>query len=67
MAVDAGFLDSTVAAESLLESAVEQARQLSALAHPAFRDTKRREREATVNLIRANLKEDIAAIAGWQG
>jgi enoyl-CoA hydratase len=67
MAVDAGFLDATTAAPALLATALAEARQLSALPDPAFRDTKRREREAVVGLIRETLDSDITEISGWKG
>jgi enoyl-CoA hydratase len=66
-AVDAGFLDSTAPAADLVATAFAQAAELAALPHPAFRDTKRREREASVALIRETLDPDITEISGWQG
>jgi len=67
MAVDAGFLDATAAAGELRDTALAQAAELAALPHPAFRETKKREREAIVALIRETLDPDISEIAGWKG
>ena len=61
-AKDAGYLDAVVKPEALLETAVGQARRLAALPDPAFRDTKQRERAATVKLIRETLAADIARL-----
>lgn len=61
-AKDAGYLDATAAPEALLETALEHARRLAVLPDPAFRDTKRRERAATVKHIRETLAADIAQL-----
>jgi enoyl-CoA hydratase len=61
-AQDAGYLDATVPAGALLETALDQARRLAALPDPAFRDTKQRERAATVQRIRETLADDIAQL-----
>jgi len=61
-AVDAGYLDATAPPERLLETALEHARRLAALPNPAFRDTKDRERRATVQFIRATLAADMATL-----
>lgn len=61
-ACDAGFLDELTAPDELIDTALAQARRLAALPHPAFRDTKLRERRATVERIRATLDEDIATL-----
>jgi enoyl-CoA hydratase len=61
-ACEAGYLDLLCDADGLLDTAVAQAERLAALPHPAFRDTKLRERRATVERIRATLDEDIAAL-----
>jgi len=61
-ACDAGFLDELTAPDELIENALAQARRLAALPHPAFRDTKLRERRATVERIRATLDEDIMTL-----
>jgi len=67
MAVDAGFLDATAPAADLVDTAFTQAKELTALPHPAFRDTKQREREAVVALIRETLDADVTEIANWKG
>jgi len=61
-ACDAGFLDELTAPDELIENALAQARRLAALPHPAFRNTKLRERRATVERIRATLDEDIMTL-----
>lgn len=61
-AVDAGYLDSTEPAEDLLAAAEGLARQLGTLANPAFSETKRRERSATIDRIRSTLEADIASL-----
>jgi enoyl-CoA hydratase len=63
-AVDAGFLDRTTAPQALFDSAFADAARLAGLPHPAFRNTKQRERSATIRLIRETLHDDIAAITG---
>ena len=59
---DAGYLDATAPPEALFDVAFEQARNLTKLADPAFRNTKHRERAATIQLIRATLEDDMAAL-----
>jgi len=61
-AKDAGYLDATAPPAALLETAQDQARHLAALPDPAFRDTKQRERAATVQRIRETLAADIAQL-----
>lgn len=61
-AKDAGYLDATARPEQLFDAALEQARRLAALPDPAFRDTKQRERAATVRLIRETLAADIGQL-----
>lgn len=61
-AKDAGYLDSTVGPEQLLDTALDQARRLAVLPDPAFRDTKQRERASTVRLIRETLVADMARL-----
>jgi len=61
-AVDAGYLDMTVKPADLLGAALEQARRLAVLPHPAFGNTKFNERGATVKLIRDTLAEDLAKL-----
>jgi enoyl-CoA hydratase/carnithine racemase len=63
-ALDAGYLDATTTPETLLDVAFEQARQLAKLPDPAFRNTKHRERTATIQLIRETLEDDMAALTG---
>jgi enoyl-CoA hydratase len=65
-AVDAGFLDRTTAPDALFDTALAEAIRLSTLPHPAFRNTKQRERSATIRLIRDTLRDDIAAITGFR-
>lgn len=65
-AVDAGFLDLVTPPDALFETALGEATRLAALPHPAFRNTKDRERQATVRLIREVLEDDVATIAGVQ-
>jgi enoyl-CoA hydratase len=66
-AKDAGYLDVTVTPEVLFETAIDHARRLGALPDPAFRDTKRRERAATVRLIRETLAADIVQLTSIRG
>lgn len=59
-----GYLDQTAPAEKLVETALGRARELALLPQPAFRNTKRKERAATVKLIRETLKEDSRTFDG---
>ncbi len=61
---DAGFLDATEAPVTLLDVGSDHARRLAGLPDPAFRNTKERERGATVHLIRETLEDDISKMAG---
>lgn len=61
-AVDAGYLDATEPPETLLTVAEGIARELGGLPRAAFAETKRRERQATSERIRATLEGDIAAL-----
>jgi enoyl-CoA hydratase len=61
-ACEAGYLDLLAAPDALLETALEHAQRLAVLPHPAFRDTKLRERSGTVERIRATLDGDIATL-----
>ena len=61
-AVDAGFLDATAASASLFEVALGHTRRLAALPDPAFRNTKMRERAATVARIRETLAVDMETL-----
>lgn len=63
-AMDAGYLDVTVQPAALLDTALDIARRLAALPDPAFRDTKQRERAATVKLIRDTLADDMTRLMG---
>jgi enoyl-CoA hydratase len=65
-AVDAGFLDRATVPEALFDSAFEEATRLAGLPHPAFLNTKQRERNATARFIRETLRDDIAAITGFR-
>jgi enoyl-CoA hydratase/carnithine racemase len=61
-AKDAGYLDATVQPAALFETALEQAQRLAGLPDPAFRNTKQRERAATVQRIRETLAADMAQL-----
>lgn len=61
-ASEAGYLDEVVAAEALLETALQRAAQLATLPDPAFRLTKGRERGAAIAAIREGLVADIAKL-----
>jgi len=61
-AIDVGYLDATAPPATLSEVAFEQARHLAKLPDPAFRNTKERERIATMRLIRDTLADDIAQL-----
>jgi enoyl-CoA hydratase len=65
-AVDAGFLDGTTTPEALFDSALAEATRLAGLPHPAFRNTKQAERNATIRLIRDTLHDNIAEITGFR-
>jgi enoyl-CoA hydratase len=59
-----GYLDQTAPAAALAETALARARELAALPQPAFRNTKRKERAATVTLIRETLASDSRTFDG---
>ena len=59
-----GYLDQTAPAERLKETAFARARELALLPQPAFRNTKLKERAATVKLIRDTLMEDLHSFDG---
>ena len=61
-AVKAGFLDEAVDADSLLDSALARARQLSALPNPAYRVSKSNLVAPVRNLILSSLDPDLAAL-----
>jgi enoyl-CoA hydratase len=58
-ALDAGFLDSVEPPETLLDASLRRAAELAKLPDAAFRETKARERAATVKSIRDTLSEDM--------
>ncbi|MFT4572379.1 MAG: enoyl-CoA hydratase [Hyphomicrobiaceae bacterium] len=61
-AVDAGYIDEVVAPDALVETAMERARALAALADPGYRATKRLLRGPTLTLIRETLVADMDKI-----
>lgn len=65
-AVAVGYLDAAVPAASLMEAAMARAGELAALQQPAFANTKRKERKATLDLIRSTLKADSGTFDGAQ-
>lgn len=65
-AVAAGYLDEAVPAASLMETAKARATALAALQQPAFANTKRKERQATITLIRSTLQADSGTFDGAQ-
>ncbi|MDO8839586.1 MAG: crotonase/enoyl-CoA hydratase family protein [Parvibaculum sp.] len=63
-AVAVGYLDETAAPEALIETASARAATLAALAQPAFANTKRKERAATIAHIRETLEADSGSFDG---
>ena len=63
-AVDAGYLDRIVPAESLAEEAMAEAERLAALPRRAFSETKQRVRGASVERIRRALVEEMGSRGG---
>ncbi|MBX3447631.1 MAG: crotonase/enoyl-CoA hydratase family protein [Parvibaculaceae bacterium] len=63
-AVAVGYLDEAVSAAALMETAKARAAALAALQQPAFANTKRKERKATIELIRSTLKADSGTFDG---
>lgn len=63
-AAQVGYLDLTAPSDALLATAFARAQELGALPQPAFRNTKRKERAATVKLIRDTLKDDSRTFDG---
>jgi len=63
-AVAVGYLDETVASDALIETARARAAALAALAQPAFANTKRKERAATIAHIRDTLAADSGSFDG---
>ncbi|MFN3627452.1 crotonase/enoyl-CoA hydratase family protein [Parvibaculum sp.] len=53
-----GYLDEVVPAAALMDTAKARAAALAALQQPAFANTKRKERQATIALIRSTLTAD---------
>jgi enoyl-CoA hydratase len=66
-AVDAGFLDETVAAGELLARAQAEAARLGAHRRAAFAGTKRRAHGATCDRIRSGLEADLVALTSPSG
>ena len=65
-AVTVGYLDEAVPAAALMETAKARAAALAALQQPAFGNTKRKERQSTITLIRSTLKADSGTFDGAQ-
>lgn len=61
-----GYLDEAVPPAALIETAMARATALAALAQPAFANTKRKERAATIAHIRATLAADSGTFDGAQ-
>ncbi|HEX3346387.1 MAG TPA: crotonase/enoyl-CoA hydratase family protein [Polyangiaceae bacterium] len=61
-AARAGYLDEVVAADQLAARAAEEAARLGALSPMAFRATKKRMRERTIDHVRASVVADMEAI-----
>jgi enoyl-CoA hydratase len=59
-----GYLDEAVPADALMETAKARAATLAALQQPAFANTKRKEREATIRHIRETLASDSRTFDG---
>jgi len=63
-AVDAGFLDSVVEPQGVVDAAVAEAKRLAALPQPAFGRTKAGLRGEMVAALRASLVGDMARLSG---
>ncbi len=61
-AVDVGFLDRVCSADTLLEEALTEARQLAKLDLPSYARTKERARGALAEQVRRDLEEDLAQL-----
>jgi enoyl-CoA hydratase len=61
-ALDAGYLDELVAAEAVVDTAIERARQLGGLPGQAYAFTKRRLRQAIADEVLAGLDEDMSTM-----
>lgn len=59
-----GYLDEAVPADALMETAKARAATLATLQQPAFANTKRKEREATIHHIRETLRVDSGTFDG---
>jgi enoyl-CoA hydratase len=59
-AVDAGYLDELVAADAVVDTAIERARELGTLPGQAYAFTKRRLRQAVADEVLAGLEDDMA-------
>ncbi|MGV8997882.1 MAG: crotonase/enoyl-CoA hydratase family protein [Parvibaculaceae bacterium] len=63
-AAQIGYLDMTAPIAALKETAIAKARELAALAQPAFANTKRKERGSTISYIRETLITDARTFDG---
>lgn len=61
-AIDAGYLDAVEEPTHVIDAALARARALATLPDPAFRETKTRERAATVKYIRETLAADMITL-----
>ena len=61
-AVDAGFLDRVVAADSLLDEALAEAKRLAALPRRAYVQTRARARGAALDAIESSVEGDLAGM-----
>jgi enoyl-CoA hydratase len=61
-AVPAGWLDEVVPPDRVIARATEEAARLGALSKPAFRQTKRRLRGRTIELIRTTSGDDLRSL-----
>ena len=60
----AGYVDRVVPADSVLDEALAEARTLATLSTGAYSRTKHTARQATVELVRATLADDMAKLTG---
>ena len=61
-AIDAGYLDAIEEADKLIATTLRLASTMAQLPHPAFRETKRRERGAMIERTRKALAADVAEL-----
>lgn len=61
-AVDAGFLDSTCPADTLVEETLKEASRLAELRTEIYRDAKMRNRRSVVEEVRRTLQDDLAGL-----